>query len=171
MFLRRWINQGIARLAGKWPALARRLVAGYEPLEFENIPWTPVTKALDQSKIALVTTAGIHHREQQPFDMNDKMGDPSYRILDSDSIERDYRITHDYYDHRDAEQDLNVVLPLGRLKERVAAERTGSLNHRHFSFMGHIDGEHIQTLVKQSAPAVAAMLLQDGVDAVLLTPA
>ena len=171
MQLRRIINQGISRLAGRWPALADRLVAGYRPLAFEQIPWTPPVKPLTQSKVALVTTAGVHHRGQQPFDMADKQGDPSFRILDNDGIEQDYAITHDYYDHRDADRDLNVVLPLARLKQWAAAGRVGSVNQRHFSFMGHIDGVHIETLVHRWAPRVAALLLQDQVDAVLLSPA
>jgi hypothetical protein len=42
------------------------------------------------------------------------------------------------------------------------------LNRRHFSFMGaiHDHGE----LIEETAPEVAAKLVEDGVDAVLLTP-
>jgi len=37
--------------------------------------------------------------------------------------------------------------------------------------MGHIQGSHINALMDETAPQVAAMLKQDRVDAVLLTPA
>jgi D-proline reductase (dithiol) PrdB len=103
--------------------------------------------------------------------MTDPKGDPSFRVLDAGTIENDYIITHDYYDHRDADRDLNIVLPVSHLKAMQAAGRTGATARRHFSFMGHIDGPHIETLINRTAPQVAAMLLQDRVDAVLLTPA
>jgi D-proline reductase (dithiol) PrdB len=169
--MKRIIHQAIARLANYWPYLSRRLTAAYTPVELGGSPWTPVTRPLNQSRIALVTTAGIHHRDQPPFDMADSDGDPSYRILDAAPIETDYTITHDYYDHRDADQDLNVVFPIARLKEMATAGCIGALAPRHFSFMGHIDGPHIDTLKTRSAPEVAAMLKEDGVDIALLTPA
>jgi D-proline reductase (dithiol) PrdB len=129
------------------------------------------TKPLERSRLAIVTTAGIHHRGQQPFDMTDGNGDPSFRLLDTETIESNYTITHDYYDHADAEKDLNVVFPLARLKEMAAAGCIGPVAERHISFMGHIDGPHIRTLIHETAPAAAAYLKQGGPDAVLLTPA
>ncbi len=171
MFFRRIFNKGLSRLAARWPALTRRLIASFDPLESGDIPWAEFDKPLSQCKLALVTTAGVHHRNQKPFNMSDKSGDPSFRILDGDAIESDYTITHDYYDHRDALRDLNIVLPLARLKEMRAAGCIGALAGRHYSFMGHIDGDHVQTLVRQTAPQVAALLREDAVDAVLLTPA
>jgi D-proline reductase (dithiol) PrdB len=44
----------------------------------------------------------------------------------------------------------------------------GGLNHRHFSFMGAIHDP--EPLIRETAPEVAGMLADDGVDAVLLTP-
>lgn len=172
MSLRRLKHRLIARLATRFPALAERLVAGYRARASEQaIPWTPIVKPLSQCRLALVTTAGVHHAAQLPFDMRDPQGDPSYRLLEGASIEGDFRITHDYYDHRDAERDLNIVFPLTRLKEWLAEGRIGALAGRHYGFMGHIDGPHIATLIERSAPEVAAQLQADGVDAVLLTPA
>jgi D-proline reductase (dithiol) PrdB len=171
MFVRRVIHQGLARLAFKWPYLSDRLIRSFVPLESEESPWAEVSKPLNQSRIALVTTAGLHHRSQQKFNMKDPCGDPSFRVLDVAGIERDYAITHDYYDHWDVERDLNIVLPVARLTEMQAAGCIGSLAERHFSFMGHVKGPHVDTLVGETAPRVAAMLKQDQVDAVLLTPA
>jgi D-proline reductase (dithiol) PrdB len=52
-----------------------------------------------------------------------------------------------------------------------AAGCIGSTAKRHMSFMGHIDGPHIRTLIRKTAPAAADLLKRDGVDAVVLTPA
>ncbi len=163
-------NKGIALLASYFPILAKRLIASYTPLESTDIPWMPVKKQLSESKIAMVTTAGLHHGYQKPFNMDDPAGDPSFRIIDTKAIERDYVITHDYYDHRDADKDLNIVFPLTRLKEMAGAGIIGSVAKQHFSFMGHITGLHLDELIEKNGPKVAVSFIQDHVDAVFLTP-
>jgi D-proline reductase (dithiol) PrdB len=82
MAMKRIFHQSIARIAAGWPALSGRLVASFSPIESSTIPWCPVTLPLERSKIALVTTAGIHHKDQHPFDMFDAMGDPTFRVID-----------------------------------------------------------------------------------------
>jgi len=79
-------------------------------------------------------------------------------------------ITHDYYDHSDADRDVNVVFPLERLQEFADEGRIGRLALRHYSFMGHIDGPHIPTLIEETGPEVAKRVLADDVEVVLLTP-
>jgi len=157
-------------LADSFPAIAKHLEDSFSPMESEDIPWAPIKKTLDNSKIALVTTSGIHHGYQEPFNMDDSTGDSSYRILDTNTLEEDYMITHDYYDHRDADKDLNIIFPIARLKEMVSARVIGSVAEQHFSFMGHITGSHIHNLIDKTAPEVAAILVKDHADAVLLTP-
>ena len=165
-------NRLIAMLATRHPALAERLVAGYHPEPSAGaIPWAPPGKPLGACKVAVVTTAGVHHAGQQPFDMVDRNGDPSFRELDGVTIGSDFRITHDYYDHGDAERDLNIVLPLQRLEELRREGIIGGLARFHYSFMGHISGPHLATLAGKNAPEVADRLRGADVDLVLLTPA
>ena len=171
MLIKRWLNQGLARLAARWPMLSEKLVASFQPLEATSIPWQPVSKPLERSKVAMVTTAGLHHKDQPPFNMEDALGDPTFRVIDGRSIGNDYAITHDYYDHRDADQDVNIIFPIARLNEMLAAGCIGALAEKHFSFMGHIDGHHVQRLVHHTAPQVVQSLKKMQVDAVLLTPA
>jgi D-proline reductase (dithiol) PrdB len=165
-------NRLIAMLATRYPALAARLVAGHHPEPSAGaIPWTPLRKALSACTVAVVTTAGVHHPGQQPFDMNDRDGDPSFRELDGATISSDFHITHDYYDHHDAERDLNIVLPLQRLEELRQEGIIGGLARFHYGFMGHITGPHLPILTGESAPEVAERLRRADVDLVLLTPA
>jgi D-proline reductase (dithiol) PrdB len=103
--------------------------------------------------------------------MQDSEGDPSFREINGATIVENYKITHDYYDHGDAEKDLNIIFPIERLKDLQEENIFGELNQRHFSFMGHIDGKHIATLVGNSAQQVVARLKEATVDVVLLTPA
>ena len=171
MLMKRMIHQGLSRMAARWPALSDKLVASFNPVESTTIPWSPVSKPLEKSKIALVTTAGIHHKDQQPFDMADSDGDPTFRIIGAHTIAGDYKITHDYYDHQDAEEDLNIVFPITRLTEIRDAGFIGTMADMHFSFMGHINGRHVETLVNRTAPQVVRILKEMQVDVVLLTPA
>ncbi len=165
-------NRLIAKLITRYPGLAQRFITAYEPWESgEAIPWTPPRKPLSECTLALVTTSGVHHRGQPSFDMQDSEGDPSFRAIDGATIGEDYRITHDYYDHSDAEKDLNIIFPLDRLRELQQEGVIGHLADTHYSFMGHIDGRHIATLIGQTARQVADRLRRDGVDLVLLTPA
>ena len=169
-FFGRRKNRWLARLATAFPAVADRFVAGYTPREFTDIPWCPMETPVSAARIALVTTAGVHHRRQPPFDMHDPDGDPTFRELDGATIATDAVITHDYYNHADADRDLNVVFPIDRLREMADAGRIGAVADRHYGFMGHIVGDHIPTLVRETAPAVADRLVADRVDAVVLTP-
>jgi len=168
----RYKNRALSQLTTAFPMLADVFVAGYKPQETEGgIPWTRPAKPLREAKLALVTTSGIHHRDQPPFDMHDKDGDPSYRVLNGGTLFDDFKITQDYYDRSDAERDPNIILPLAPLRELVQQGTLGSLADRHYAFMGHIDGRHIRTLVETTAREVARRLKEDRVDLVLLTPA
>lgn len=165
-------NQIIAKIITRIPSLAKVFISAYDPLESGTpIPWAPVRKPLSQCKVALVTTSGIHHAHQPKFNMLDSLGDPSFRVLNGDSIDKDYMITHDYYDHSDAEKDLNIIFPIVRLKEMHTEGLIGELADQHYSLMGHIDGHHIVSLVEVSAKQIIEKLHLDAIDVVLLTPA
>lgn len=171
-FTNRIKNRLIAKVITRFPSLAQRFITAYEPWQSgEAIPWTPPKKPLSDCTLAVVTTSGVHHTGQEPFDMQDSEGDPSFRAITGATINSGYRITHDYYDHSDAEKDLNIVLPIDRLRELQQEGVIGRLADTHYSFMGHIDGRHIATLIGQTAKQVVERLRQDKVDVVLLTPA
>lgn len=170
MSIDRLKNRLISKVITRFPSLAKRFIASYDPRRSLDVPWTPVAKALDRSTIAIVTTAGVHHNDQEPFDMNDREGDPSYRTIDPGRPFPDLMITHDYYDHTDADKDINIVFPAERLREFEKEGLIGRAANRHYSFMGHIIGRHIPTLVNKNAPEIARALKNDHVDIVLLTP-
>lgn len=164
-------NRGLAALATAFPSLGDRFAAGYRAeRQDDDVPWYAVTKPLATSTIALVTTAGVHQREQPPYDMHDRDGDPSFRELDLERPLDSLMITHDYYDHTDADRDLNVVLPVERLRELAAAGEIGGVARLGYGFMGHITGPHLETLKRRTAPEVAGRLKMARVDVALLAP-
>jgi D-proline reductase (dithiol) PrdB len=122
-------------------------------------------KPLQESRLALVTTGGVHLPGQARFDIDDAAGDCSYREIPTNAT--DLTWTHAYY-RPDEGSDLDAVFPLLTLRGLVEDELVGGLGPRHYSFMGAI---HDPTpLVEETAPEVAGKLVEDGVDAVLLTP-
>jgi len=163
-------QQLLARVFTAFPSLAarwgRRLA-----MNTGEIPWAVPGKPLKRAVLALVTTGGVHLKSQDPFSMADSDGDPSFREIPVDTPRDLLTITHDYYDHRDAEKDLNLVLPIERLQEMVAAGALGTLHPTAYSLMGHIDGPHLQTLQEKTAPEIARKLAVAGVDYALLVPA
>jgi D-proline reductase (dithiol) PrdB len=163
-------NKAIAKVITRFPSLSKRFIDSYTPWEAESTPWTPVTELLRDSKVAIVTTSGVHHKDQHPFDMDDNDGDPSFRKIDIKRPLNDLMITHDYYDHSDADKDINIVFPVERLREFRRWGLIGGVADKHYSFMGHIDGRHIKTLINDNAPEVAKRLKEDDVDIVILTP-
>ncbi len=155
----------------RFPAAGRRWAQKFQPAPTAAaIPWTPLRTPLAQTKFALLTTGGPHLRSDQPFDMADPHGDPSYRAIPATARLSDITITHDYYNHADADRDLNIILPLTRFQELVDTGTIGGLGTA-YGFMGHITDEHVHTLITQTAPEVARSLRAEGVTAAMLTPA
>lgn len=137
----------------------------------DGIPWAPLRRPLRDCRVALVTTAGVHLEGDVPFDMADPQGDPSWRAIPGDAPDSALAITHDYYDHRDADRDLGVVFPLSGLRALAAGGEIREVASTHYGFMGHVAGPHLDTLVARTAPEVAGYLAAAEVDLVLLSPA
>jgi D-proline reductase (dithiol) PrdB len=166
-----WKHRALSRVVRYVPGLVRPWAQHREFVSHAAIPWTPLRKPITACRVALVTTAGVHLRTQPPFDMQNPLGDASFRDLPETVTPEQLTITHDYYDHRDADRDVNIVFPIERLRELVAQGEVGEAAPVHLGFMGHIDGELVTVLQQQTAPAAAARLLEYQVDVVLLFPA
>jgi len=164
-------NRVAVQLFRRLPWLGEVWARRRRVVEADSVPWTPMSKPVRESVVALVTTAGVHRRVDPPFDMTDPDGDPTFRVLPVEGPRAELTITHKYYDHAAADRDLNVVLPVDRLRELAAAGRVGGVAPRMYSFMGHVDGVHLRTLMEVTAPEVARRLRADGAEAVVLTPA
>lgn len=137
----------------------------------DAIPFARLSRPLVQSRVALITTGGVHLPDQQPFDMSDEDGDASLRVIPGDVEIARLTITHDYYNHTSADRDLNVIFPLEHLRNLAEQGVIGAVAPRHFGLMGHIEGEHLGRLVDETAPEIARSLAADQVDFALLTPA
>jgi D-proline reductase (dithiol) PrdB len=154
----------------------RRVLGGGIPEQPTHapIPWTPLERPLSGCRIALLSTAGISMKDDAPFDMeservNPTRGDPSWRALRADATADDIESNHLHIDTGYIERDLNVALPLDRLRELAAEGVVGSSADTHYSIMGY-QGNDSSELVGESAPAIATAMKGDGVDLALLAP-
>jgi D-proline reductase (dithiol) PrdB len=131
-----------------------------------EIPFIRPEKPLQGCRLALVTTGGVHLPGDVHFDIDDPSGDCSYREIPKTADALTW--AHAYYAPDRSGEDLDSVFPLWTLRTLEVEGIVGELNHRHFSFMGAIHDP--APLVESTAPEVAAGLVHDGVDVVLLTP-
>jgi len=129
------------------------------------LPFTRPEKPLYECRLTLVTTGGVHLPEQPRFDIDDPLGDCSYREIPGGAAHLTW--THAYY-RPGEDTDLDSVFPLWTMRGLVDEGLVGELNHRHFSFMGAIHDPG--PLVRRTAPEVAGKLADDRVDVALLTP-
>ncbi len=128
------------------------------------IPYTPRFRELNQSAFALVSTAGVHLRDQEPFNVD---GDNSWRLIPSDVQASQLMVTHDHYDHHDADQDINCVFPIDRLRELAAEGIIGGVSDKHLGFMGY--SQNLRDLYERAAPEMAKIIARSKADGVILT--
>ena len=150
----------------KLDSLSRFFMKLYRGKHYEATLHTPLRVPLSECRVALITTAGFFLDGQAPFEG----GDCSYREIPN-AIETQALINGHKsaaYDERGLETDPNLAFPLDRFKELETAGKIGSLNHRHFSFMGSITKP--DALIEKTAPEVGQMLKSDSVDVAFLTP-
>jgi D-proline reductase (dithiol) PrdB len=148
----------------------RQAMLSFPCLEFDTTPWAPLCKPLSQAKISLVTSAGIHLRDDQPFIGDPKGGDTSYRVIPSTAKAADILQSHVSigFDHTAIMRDLNVTLPIDRMRELVEKGMLGSLADNYYSFMGAL--RNPKPLIEATGPEVASRLKDEGVDLVFITP-
>ncbi len=147
-----------------------RVLPDFEWVSYsEPSPINPLRKPVTELRVALVTTAGVHTDGDAPFNLKSRTGDPSYREIPTDVSWDRLQLAHVGYNTRRVSQDINCVFPLKRLRELEAKGAVGSVNHRHFSFMGYVPV--VGELLRKTGPEVAQKLSDDGVDLVVLSPA
>ncbi len=131
---------------------------------FETSPWAE-GPPLNQRRVAIISTAGVHRRGDRPFTVN--TGD-YYRVIPGNIRANDLVMTHisTNFDRSGFQQDWNVAFPLDRLRELAEEGAIGSVADFHYSFMG----AHNPMSLEQPARGIAGLLKKDGVDAALLLP-
>lgn len=117
------------------------------------VPFTPLERELGKSRVVLVTAAGVHRRDQEPFNIADDLGDLTFRVVNGDAANSDLMVTHHHYDHTDADHDINCVFPLELLRELQAEGFVGEVAKEHVGYMGYT--MQLKKMYDEIAPQMA----------------
>ena len=152
------------------PLSVRALLKVYRWRRISPTPVAPLKRPLAQSRVALITSAGLVAPGDEPFDESVRGGDYSYRVIPNDVDVQSLAEHHrsESFDHSGIEADKNMGFPLDRLREMEAEGIIGELAPRHLSFMGSLTATG--RLTRDTAPEAVELMVQDGVEVAFLVP-
>lgn len=135
----------------------------YVPITPKSV-FEPVKKPLKDMTVALVTCAGVHLKSDKRFNL---AGDTSYREIPDDTPSDELMVSHGGYDNSDVNKDINSMFPIDRLHELVKAGFIKGSAKVHYGMMG--GGGDQDAFTNETGPEIAQKLVDEGVDAVVLT--
>jgi D-proline reductase (dithiol) PrdB len=152
----------VTRLTDLPPNQAKNLAELACP-DFTTRPWV-TGPALSQRRVAIVSSAGLVVRGENPF----RGRDADYRAIPSTVAPGDLLCSHISvnFDRTGFQEDRNVAFPLDRLNELAAEGAIDSVATTHYSFMGATDPLQMEPHARE----LAVRLKQDAVDSVILAP-
>jgi D-proline reductase (dithiol) PrdB len=146
--------------------MARNTLQSFPARVHDTTPFAPPARPLSACRVAIVTTAGLHRRDDRPFGP----GEQTYRMIPADTPPAEIVQSHTSlgFDRVAIMRDLNVTFPLDRLRELAARGAIGGLAPNHYSFMGAL--RDVPRLEAETGPEVGRRLRAEGVDVALITP-
>lgn len=143
---------------------------GFPPYRWsvhETSPWTNFKKPLEKCRVCLYTSGQVSRKDQPPFDPL-SYNDLSYREIPKDTPVEELVINDDYYDHSDADKDINCVFPLERFGELEVEGYIGELAP--VTISGPSGRLYKRTALQQEVvPEIVSKLKKAEVDVVFLT--
>ena len=141
----------------------------YRWAQYADVPFTPLTRPLADSRISLITTAAPYQPDKgdQGPDAPYNAAAKFYKVYSDDTEgEPDVRVSHIGIDrkHTTAE-DMNTWFPLKQLKRLVAEGRIGEIAPR---FHGAPTNRSQRTTIEQDCVEVLARVREDGGDAAVI---
>lgn len=152
------------------PLALRLYLRAYRWRKIDNLEPAHRTKPLDESNVALVSSAGMVVPGDIPFEKNVKGGDWSWRAIPSDCEVQKLEEHHnsDAFDHTGIATDANMGIPIDRLNELAEEGFISSASPRHISVMGSITAPG--RFIRKTIPEVVGALEEDQVDVALMVP-
>ena len=117
------------------------------------VPFTPFDGELHKATVAIVTAAGVHLKDQEPFNISDELGDLTFRVIPDDVDSSQLTVTHHHYDHSDADRDINVVFPVDALRDLQQEGFIRGLAKKHVGYMGYT--MQLKAMYEGTAPEIA----------------
>lgn len=144
-------------------------LVGYPFVSNTHAPFTPVRRALPMLNLALITSAGAYIDGTEPFTLDDKDGDLTYREMPALIDAADLRYAAKGYDPAAVMQDRNCQVPIDRLREYEANGVIGALNSVWWSVSSFIP--NARRVAEELTPAIADRLHRYDIQMALLIPA
>jgi Glycine/sarcosine/betaine reductase selenoprotein B (GRDB) len=191
VFIQTLFSKTVAAMdSGDWQPVAQHVIDGQATTynqpgnyEYNDAPFAPLPRPLSDLTLGLLTSSGhfVDGDDPRPFGVENmsqleataRISDflreaPTLSTIPMDTPPDRLRVRHGGYDICGAVADPNVILPLTHLQTLTQSGRIDQLAANAYSFVG---GCAQTPLRKKSAPQWAAMLKQQGIEAMLLLPA
>jgi D-proline reductase (dithiol) PrdB len=129
---------------------------------FDTFPWVN-GPPLNQRRVAVITTAGVHMPNDRPFQFNQH---DTYRVIPGDIKANDLVMSHGEasFDRTGFQRDGNMVFPIDRLHEMVEEGIIGSVADYHYSFGAPMSDEETEMAARE----IARLMKKDNVTACLV---
>lgn len=159
------------------PRSFRPLYEGRGPFPGEDDPvWAPFPKRLAQSRIALLTSAGLYLKaSQESFDLerertHPEWGDPTWRPIPAAASRSELAVAHLHINDEDVLADPEIALPAGTLAQFAEDGVVGSAATDHLSVMGYQD-RSLEGWRERTVPELIVQLRDQNADGLILAPA
>ena len=159
------------------PRTFRPLYEGRGPFPGEeDAVWAPFAKRLAESRIALLTSAGLYLKAtQESFDLEREQsqpewGDPTWRRIPADANRSDLAVAHLHINDEDLLADPEIALPAKALAQLAADGVVGSATPEHISIMGYQE-RSLESWRLETLPELIVQLRDQNADGLLLAPA
>jgi len=126
------------------------------------IPYTPLKRDLKDCRVGLVSTAGGYLEGMEPFTDNDL----SFRLIPTESDISKFRFVPGHFDTSKGAIDPNIMFPLERLRDLLAAGEIRKLTDYHIS-MGLTT--ELRRLKEEVSWEIAEAVMKNRPDVVVLT--
>jgi D-proline reductase (dithiol) PrdB len=159
------------------PRSFRPLYEGRGPFPGEEDPvWAPFGKRLAESRIALLTSAGLYLKAtQESFDLqreqtHPEWGDPTWRRIPAAASPSELAVAHLHINDEDLLADPEIALPVGALDRFATDGVIGGATTDHLSVMGYQD-RSLEGWREKTAPELIVNLRDQNADGLILAPA
>ena len=152
----------MARLEDIYQPSRDSIVAAECP-EIEGQPFVD-GPPLAERKIAILSTAGLYPRGEEPLLHNS--GD--YLEIPGELPASDVLMSHVSinFDRSGWQRDINTIFPIDRMRELADEGFIGSVSDVHFTVMGATE----PTKMLESVESIVARVKRDQIDSILLSP-
>jgi D-proline reductase (dithiol) PrdB len=163
-----------------WIHVLETRYPGWHLHPVDGFCFTLPKKKLSESKVSLVSLAGVYRKGQKPFNTSVGMvppqlramhfkdrGDWSFREVTLDADSADLAIAHAHFDLSETDEDINCVFPMIRLVELEVEGFISECTNAHYGLMGFVP--EVPLIVATVQKEIIPKLKERGVDAVVIS--